>query len=183
MPWASSESSLVRDLKRRVRVLPAARPFALIAVSLVVMLCTAAERPDPRFKNIGSKLLCSCGCKQALLQCNHSRFSLGPCGTALKMRGELSAALKSAASDDAIVQKFVTEYGAAVMGPPVTRDATNRTLWVVGLFVLAAIGTSVLMILRRGRVLAAAPGSAGPVDGGTVEMRKRVRAEIEQEDQ
>lgn len=184
MPRASRIFSSVGASMRKsqLQALPSAKPLVWIAVSLVVIFCTAAERPDPRFRSIGSKLLCSCGCKQALLQCNHSRFSLGPCETALNMRGKLLASLKSSASDDAIVQKFVSEFGVAVMGPPVVRDETNTMLWVIGALVLAGTGMSVFMVSRRRRVFAAAAGGA-PVDvGGIEEMRKRVRSEIEEED-
>ncbi len=86
-----------------------------------------------RFKDLGHRLMCTCGCGQVLLECNH----VG-CQTSEKMRNELLAALDkgSTNNDDLILQGFVQEYGPTVIAAP-TATGFNRVAWIMPFLVLA----------------------------------------------
>jgi hypothetical protein len=53
-----------------------------------VFLFMGAGDDSPRFKDLGHRMMCTCGCGQVLLECNH----VG-CQSSDKMRNQLLAAL------------------------------------------------------------------------------------------
>ncbi len=69
--------------------------------------------------------MCTCGCGQILLECNH----VG-CQSSEKMRNELLAALDKGDNDDLILQGFVQEYGPTVIAAP-TATGFNRIAWIM----------------------------------------------------
>ena len=143
----------------------------------VMVVCMAAillmgAGDDARFNKLGHKMMCACGCRQILLECNH----VG-CSYSDRMRDELSTALTRGDSDDLVVQAFVQKYGPTVLAaPPAT--GFNLVAWVMPFAVLfSALGFAVLVVLRwKQRAPAAAPDSASPqLDA----MRLRARRETE----
>lgn len=147
------------------------RGFQVMAVSLAAILLMGAG-DDARFGKLGHNLMCACGCRQILLECNH----VG-CSYSDRMRDELSTALTRGDSDDLVLQAFVQKYGPTVLAaPPAT--GFNLVAWVMPFAVLfAALGFAVLVVLRwRQRVPAAAPESASPE---LEAMRLRARRETE----
>ncbi len=147
------------------------RSLQLITVSLAAILLMGAG-DDARFNKLGHKMMCACGCRQILLECNH----VG-CSYSDRMRDELSTALTRGDSDDLVVQAFVQKYGPTVLAaPPAT--GFNLVAWVMPFAVLfSALGFAVLVVLRwKQRAPAAAPDSASPqLDA----MRLRARRETE----
>ena len=80
---------------------------------------------DPRFDKLGHKMMCACGCRQILLECNH----VG-CSYSDRMRDELQTALTRGDSDDLVLQAFVQKYGPTVLAaPPAT--GFNLVAWVM----------------------------------------------------
>ena len=86
---------------------------------------------DARFKDLGHRMMCTCGCGQVLLECNH----VG-CQSSDKMRDQLLAALDKGNNDDLILQGFVQEYGPTVIAAP-TATGFNRVAWIMPFAVLA----------------------------------------------
>jgi cytochrome c-type biogenesis protein CcmH len=142
-----------------------------VAVSLVAMLLMGAG-DDARFNKLGHNLMCACGCRQVLLECNH----VG-CSYSDRMRDELSTALTRGDSDDLVLQAFVQKYGPTVLAaPPAT--GFNLVAWVMPFAVFfAAMGFAVLVVLRwKQRAPASAPAPDSPeLDA----MRLRARRETE----
>jgi len=122
----------------------------LLAISIVLMLSTAAnDASDARFHNLGHRMMCTCNCKQVLLECNHGgRFSLtgSMCVTYDHMRGELRAALLKGDTDDVILHSFIQKHGAAVLVEP---PVINKLVWIVAFAALAAFASFVIAFVRK----------------------------------
>ena len=91
----------------------------------------ANPSPDARFRDLGHRMMCTCGCGQVLLECNH----VG-CQSSDKMRNQLQAAIDKGDNDDLILQGFVQEYGPTVIAAP-TATGFNRVAWIMPFAVLA----------------------------------------------
>ena len=86
----------------RSRALPGFRVRSLAILILLSYFLLAAGDDNARFKSLGHRLMCMCGCNQVLLECNH----VG-CTYSDRMRDELSTALTRGDSDDLVLQAFV----------------------------------------------------------------------------
>jgi len=114
---------------------------ALVVCAAVFLFMGAGD--DARFNSIGHRMMCTCGCGQVLLECNH----VG-CQSSDKMRNQLLAALeKGGDSDDLILQGFVQEYGPTVIAAPTT-TGFNRVAWIMPFAVLALGITFVVFVVR-----------------------------------
>jgi cytochrome c-type biogenesis protein CcmH len=150
---------------------PWKRLLQMIAVCLAAVLLMGAG-DDARFNKLGHNLMCACGCRQILLECNH----VG-CSYSDRMRDELSTALTRGDSDDLVLQAFVQKYGPTVLAAP-PASGFNLVAWIMPFAVFfSAIGFAVLVVLRwKQRAPAAEPASASPeLDA----MRLRARRETE----
>jgi len=116
------------------------RIWQLGLLMLATLFLMGSGDESARFNDIGHRLMCVCGCKQILLECNH----VG-CQYSDRMRGELMAALDRGDSDDLAQQAFVQKYGPAVIAAP-TATGFNRVAWVMPFLVLVlGIVTTVLV--------------------------------------
>ena len=96
-----------------------ARVWQALLVASVVLLSlgtTAATDSAGRFNDLGHQMMCTCGCAQVLLECNH----VG-CTVSGGMRDELSTGIASGQNDSLILQSFVQRYGATVLAAPTTK--------------------------------------------------------------
>ena len=176
---------------------PARKLWLLLAISTLLILTMGAgdvivlpslllEQDAARYKTLGHRMMCTCGCEQVLLECNHNRGSLGPCETAIRMRGELSAALQRGDSDESIQHSFAQKYGATVLSPPRIRDLSKLALvaWIVGFILLAVSGSIVIILVRKSHkpdiVIPNPLSELEPIDADM--LRRRVRAATENDD-
>jgi hypothetical protein len=53
------------------RTTPVRALHALILAAAVFLFMGASGNPDARFKDLGHRMMCTCGCGQVLLECNH----------------------------------------------------------------------------------------------------------------
>jgi len=152
----------------------------LLCVIAVIMLGAGKSRYD----RLGHELMCSCGCEQVLLECNH----VG-CVDSSRMIGELHAQLDSGKSDTQVLQWFEAKYGATILAAPI-RGGFDNAAWIVpaAIFILATLGTFGIVWLWKRRSLAMAgaaglagadipePGESNPQDAA---LRERIRRETE----
>ena len=125
---------------------------ALLLATAVFLFLGAGPSTESRFNNLGHRMMCTCGCGQVLLECNH----VG-CQSSDKMRNELMAALtrgggdggagSSGESDDLILQGFVQEYGPTVIAAP-TSTGFNKVAWIMPFVALAAGIVFVTWVVR-----------------------------------
>ena len=109
------------------------RLLQLLVLALAIPFLAGASNDEARFNTVGHKMMCSCGCGQVLLECNH----VG-CTQSDKMRNELAGAIQRGDNDDLILSNFVSNYGPAILAAPI-RGGFDRVAWIVpfAIFVLA----------------------------------------------
>jgi cytochrome c-type biogenesis protein CcmH/NrfF len=143
-----------------------------VCLLAVVMLGAA---PEARFNKVGHAMICTCGCGQILLECNHVGCPVSPV-----MIGELHAQVDGGGSDTSIFNWFAAKYGATVLAAPI-RGGFDNVAWITpfAVFLMATIGTGLLVrmwTLRSGRRHAVSAAGPGP---GNDAMRERIRRETE----
>ena len=153
----------------------ALRPHVLKAIAACVLsvILMGAAGDTPRFGDLGHKLMCSCGCGQVLLECNH----VG-CPRSDGMRQELADGIARNDADSLILQAFVQKYGTTVLAAPTT-TGFNRVAWIMPFAALfAGLALAVAFIRRWGaprRVAAAALAAPAELDS----FREQARRETE----
>jgi cytochrome c-type biogenesis protein CcmH len=154
------------------------RHIGVLATLLAALLLLSAtgHATGSRFNDLGHRLMCTCGCGQVLLECNH----VG-CQSSERMRGELQARIDAGGDDDAILQWFATKYGNTVLAAP-TAHGFNRVAWIMP-FAAFAIGVALCVFVVRTwnrRQRPAMAGAAGTVHTAQLdEMRRRARQDTE----
>ena len=144
----------------------------MVCVLAVVML---GASPLSRFDKVGHEMVCTCGCGQILLECNHVGCPVSP-----GMITELHTQIDSGAKNDTIFNWFANKYGATVLAAPI-RGGFDDVAWIapIAVFVLATAGMGFLIWmwkLRAGRQIQLS--AVGPVAGGSA-LRERIRRETE----
>jgi cytochrome c-type biogenesis protein CcmH len=153
---------------------------ALLCVITVAMLGAGQSR----FDRLGHELMCSCGCSQILLECNHVS-----CPDSPVMIRELHAQLATSKSDAEVLQWFAAKYGPTILAAPI-RGGFDNVAWIVpiAVFLLATAGTFVVVWLWKRRALSIAgatpaPGAefppAAPSNPQDAALRERIRRETE----
>jgi cytochrome c-type biogenesis protein CcmH/NrfF len=143
-----------------------------LALCLVGVLGMGASNSAARFNDLGNKLMCTCGCGQVLLQCNH----LG-CPALAREGAELQAAVDRGDSNNTILIAFQNEYGPTVLAAPMLTKF-NMIAWIMPplLLLLGILGT--VLLVRRWRQRAAAQPTVEQ-SAAFQEIRERVRRETE----
>jgi cytochrome c-type biogenesis protein CcmH len=160
-------------LKRAMRL-------TVLCVATVMMLGAG----ESRYERLGHELMCSCGCGQILLECNH----VG-CPDSAGMINELHAEIDSGASDVQVLQWFEAKYGAVILAAPM-RGGFDDVAWIapIAVFGLATIGTAGVVWVWKRRSAGLAGGLGGVAGGGVgvgseglddAELRERIRRETE----
>jgi cytochrome c-type biogenesis protein CcmH len=121
---------------------PIRRTGQAVLLFLSVLLLLGAGDSGARFNDLGHRMMCVCGCKQILLECNH----VG-CAYSDRMRGELLASLDRGDSDDLTLQAFVQKYGTTVIAAP-TNKGFDRVAWIMPFVALALGFVALVMIVR-----------------------------------
>lgn len=142
------------------------------AVALAFM--GAGDAYHARYTKLGHALMCTCGCSQILLECNH----VG-CTASTAMSAELKAMVLKGDSDDAIHQAFVQKYGMTVLAAPTTKGF-DRVAWIMPFAVFALSLAAVVVVVRTWKMRKQpAPVSTAITDEQSDELRRRAREETE----
>lgn len=149
------------------------RAWLVFALVLLLLTPATAQRTD-RAKALGHRLMCMCGCKQILVECNH----VG-CPMSAGMLKKLDDEVASGKSDDLVLQSFVQQFGAEVLAEPPAKGF-NWLAWVMP-FVALSVGFLVVRTVmnRWNRPLPATP--SGPAVDPAVRARIREESEEDQE--
>jgi cytochrome c-type biogenesis protein CcmH/NrfF len=113
-----------------------------IVLIVGVLLFAGAGDDSARFNDLGHRLMCACGCRQILLECNH----VG-CAYSDRMRAELVAAVDRGDNDDLTLQSFVQKYGPTVLAAP-TKTGFDRVAWITP-YVALVLGLGLVGFLVR----------------------------------
>ena len=132
----------------RVRIRIAQAAF----VALATVLFLGAGDTPARYQQLGNSLMCTCGCRQILLQCNH----VG-CTASDRMTKELQSALTRGDSDDLVRQAFVQKYGETVLAAPEAKGF-NLIAWIMPVVTFLVGTLLVVWVVQRWRLHAAAAG-------------------------
>lgn len=135
------------------------RAAALLLASAATL---GASGESARFEKLGHRLMCTCGCDQVLLECNH----VG-CTASDGMIEKLKARLASGEANSAILAAFVEEDGPIVLAAPTTKGF-DLLAWIApyAAFILG-IGLTIAIVFfwkRRGEAQA---GFSGMGDGAS----------------
>jgi len=147
---------------------------ALLGVALLFGM--GATDPGSRFNDLGHRLMCTCGCSQVLLECNH----VG-CSSSTAMRAELNEAIASGANDQAVLQMFVAKYGATVLSAPSTKGFSG-VAWIMPFAVLLIAILGTVLLIRRWQVKpahATTTTTTTAAESGPDELRDRIRRETD----
>ena len=148
--------------------------------ALVVALClcaTAATDPAARFNDLGHRMMCTCGCSQVLLECNH----VG-CTVSGGMRNELSQQIASGQNDSLILQSFVQEYGATVLAAPTLHGLDLLACIMPFAVSLLALGGTIYLVRHWARQQPATAPLRTPEEARAFEaMRERIRRETQED--
>lgn len=151
---------------------------SLVLACVVALAMLGAGDSGQRFESLGHQLICTCGCNQILLGCNH----VG-CTVSGGMRNELSTGLSRGDSNDLVLQGFVQKYGPIVLAAPTTLGF-NKVAWITP-FAVFVIGIGfVLMVVRNWKLKApampvVANRSSSPLPENFEALRERARRETE----
>jgi cytochrome c-type biogenesis protein CcmH len=151
---------LISQVNPRVR-----RGLQAAVLCLGILLFLGAGDSGARFNDLGHRMMCVCGCKQILLECNH----VG-CQYSDRMRAELMGALDRGDSDDLTLQAFVQKYGTIVVAAPTTKGF-NRVAWIMPFVALALGLTTVVLVVRawKNRPTPAFADGVKPLRGSELE--------------
>jgi cytochrome c-type biogenesis protein CcmH len=163
---------------------------AMLIMAAMTLLLGAGD-PEARFRDLGHHMMCTCGCGQVLLECNH----VG-CQSSDRMRAELATAVGMTndgggasgvnpeggpgnASDDAIYKWFAQKYGQTVIAAPAT-TGFSRIAWIMP-FLALFLGIAGLVALVRAWKNRPAPALAGGIPIPTGAELDRFRAQAQKE--
>lgn len=171
--------------------------FAALLLVLMLGANVSASSDDgtERFDRVGHKLMCVCGCGQVLVECNHvgcpdSERMIGELrkqltahtgGGAAGTIGSGGASASGGGGDNAVLSWFTAKYGGMVLAAPI-RGGFDNVAWIIpiALFILATIGTALLVRVWSARQRPALAGVAGfPPPVAPDDLRARIRRETE----
>ncbi len=157
------------DLRKLFR----SRFLQLLLIFATALVTVGAGDTGSRFNDIGHKMVCTCGCGQILLECNH----VG-CPNSSGMIDELRQQLGTGASNTSIFNAFMAKYGPTVLAAPI-RGGFDNAAWIVpiAVFLLALLGTAFIIRHWRGKHMVAA--GVPTYDTEADSMRSRIRRESE----
>jgi cytochrome c-type biogenesis protein CcmH/NrfF len=150
------------------------RTAQLLLVTCMVVLLMGADNQEARFQKLGGKIMCTCGCAEMLLQCDH----VG-CPSSDRMRSELRANVQTMSSDEGVLDWFRTNWGVAAVVEPRTHGF-ELVAWILPAAGLG-LGLLLVIILIRNWKLRSAPVAAADLNlGPELEaMRARARQETD----
>ncbi|MCU1331229.1 MAG: hypothetical protein JWM08_221 [Candidatus Angelobacter sp.] len=145
-----------------------------LLLPLALVLLMGADNQEARYQNLGGKIMCSCGCSQMLLKCNH----VG-CPNSDQMIRELRANVNKTSNDETVLNWFRTKWGVTAVVEPSTHGF-ELLAWVLPAAGLG-LGLLLVLVLIRNWKMRSAPVAATDMNlAPDLEiLRARARRETE----
>lgn len=166
----------MRTLRSRIRIFDRSlfKIWAQLSLGCLLLLFMAgASNTADGYQQLGHKLMCTCGCNQVLLECNH----VG-CTVSTQEEAELRSALARGDSDQLILQNFVQKYGPTVLAAP-PQSGFDLVAWIAPgvVFLLAMFGAA--LVIRKWKLHSVVMPAAIGADPHTAAILDKVRKETE----
>jgi len=114
------------------------RAAGLLILPLMAVLLMGADNQEARYKKLGGKIMCTCGCAEMLLQCDH----VG-CPNSERMTHELRANVQTMSNDEAVLDWFRSTWGVAAVVEPRTHGF-ELLAWILP---VAGLGLGLLLVV------------------------------------
>ena len=140
--------------------------MALIAFAVGGVSSAPQVSNEEKVDEIGSQMICTCGCNQILGACN-----MIACSNSVPMRAELAGLVDEGLDEESILARFVEKYGLTVLAAPPTTGAFNISAWLMPFVVLIGGLFFVAYYVRRFRDRFQRPAVAAGVDDRSFQER------------
>ena len=150
------------------------RALLAVLLALASLSLLGADASPDRYNTVGGKIMCTCGCGEMLLKCNH----VG-CPNSDTMIRQLRANLQQFPNDDDVLQWFRKQWGVTAVVEPATHGF-ELLAWLLPILGFL-VGMGLLsLIIRNWRMRPAAVSAADArLDPRLEAMRLRARKETE----
>lgn len=150
------------------------RVAQVLIVCCGLVLLMGAEGDNARYEAVGGKLMCTCGCDQMLLKCNH----VG-CPNSAKMIAQLRENLAKSSSDDDVLNFFRRTWGITTVVEP-SRHGFELLAWVLPFAGLGLGMGMVALVVSKWKSRAQEVKKTSTTDPHLEELRERARKETEE---
>lgn len=117
----------------------------LIASAILASPIAAQPTESSRVKAISGKVLCDCGCREVLGDCEHKQCKRKPA-----MEKEISLAAAQGKSDGQILRQLAAEHGGDILLTPIF-NGFNTLLWIVPVTLGLGATIATMFVQRRRR--------------------------------
>lgn len=150
------------------------RAAGLLILPLMAVLLMGADNQEARYRKLGSKIMCTCGCAEMLLQCDH----VG-CPNSDRMTHELRANVQTMSNDEEVLDWFRNTWGVTAVVEPRTHGF-ELLAWVLPAAGLG-LGLMLVVLLIRNWKMRPAPVAAADMHlaPDLEALRDRARRETE----
>jgi cytochrome c-type biogenesis protein CcmH/NrfF len=150
------------------------RAARFLIVPLMAVLLMGADNQEARYRKLGSKIMCTCGCAEMLLQCDH----VG-CPNSDRMTHQLRANVQTMSNDEEVLDWFRNTWGVTAVVEPRTHGF-ELLAWVLPAAGLG-LGLLLVVLLIRNWKMRPAPVAAADVNltPDLEALRARARRETE----
>lgn len=147
-----------------------------LGIGLVFASPVSAQPITPTIDDVGSRVICMCGCGSVLNNCIHQE-----CMERDEMRSTISLSIKQGKSADEIVNAFVFKYGEEVLAAP-TKKGFNLTAWITPFLAILIGGIALFFILKAWVLKGSVPKQEpAPTPVVTPDKDQGYRQQVEEE--
>lgn len=145
-----------------------------LILPLMAVLLMGADNQEARYQKLGGKIMCTCGCAEMLLQCDH----VG-CPNSDRMTHELRANVQTISNDEQVLDWFRSTWGVAAVVEPRTHGF-ELLAWILPAAGLG-LGLLLVIVLIRSWKMRPAPIAAADLNlaPDLEALRDRARRETE----
>ena len=144
----------------------------LLIIPCMVVLLMGADNQEARYQKLGSKIMCTCGCAEMLLQCDH----VG-CQNSDRMTHELRANVQTMSNDEEVLDWFRSTWGVTAVVEPRTHGF-ELLAWILP---AAGLGFGLLLVIVLIRNWRLRPAPVAMADLNLAPDLEALRARARQE--